>query len=59
MLGLSGLQRFEEDALDVPGVKGVLLEEGINDFGLPPATTTPADLIAGYEEVIAMAHAQG
>ncbi len=59
MLGLSGLQRFEEDALDVPGVKGVLLEEGINDFGLPPATTTPADLIAGYEEVIAMAHAHG
>jgi lysophospholipase L1-like esterase len=58
-LGLSGVQRFEEDALDVPGVKGVLLEEGINDLGIPPATTTPAQLIAGYEEVIAMAHAKG
>lgn len=59
MLGLSGVQRFQEDALDVPGVTGVLLQEGINDFGLPPQTTTPADLIAGYEKVIAMAHADG
>lgn len=59
MLGLSGVQRFKEDALDVPGVKGVLLQEGINDLGLPPATTTPAQLIAGYEQVIAMAHAAG
>lgn len=57
MLGLSGVQRFQEDALDVPGVKGVLLQEGINDLGLPPQSTTPADLIAGYEKVIAMAHA--
>ena len=59
MLGLSGVQRFQEDALDVPGVKGVLLQEGINDLGLPPQSTTPADLIAGYEKVIAMAHADG
>jgi lysophospholipase L1-like esterase len=59
MLGLSGVQRFQEDALDVPGVKGVLLQEGINDLGLPPQSTTPADLIAGYEKVIAMAHAAG
>lgn len=59
MLGLSGDQRFREDALDVPGVKGVLLQEGINDLGLPPQTTTPADLIAGYEKVIEMAHADG
>jgi lysophospholipase L1-like esterase len=59
MLGLSGVQRFEEDALEVPGVTGVLLQEGINDFGLPPQSTTPADLIAGYEKVITMAHADG
>ena len=59
MLGLSGVQRFQDDALDVPGVTGVLLQEGINDLGLPPQTTTPADLIAGYEKVIAMAHADG
>ncbi|HUE06439.1 MAG TPA: GDSL-type esterase/lipase family protein [Acidimicrobiales bacterium] len=59
MLGLSGVQRFREDALAVPGVKGVLLQEGINDLGLPPQSTTPADLISGYEQVIAMAHADG
>ncbi|HZU78427.1 MAG TPA: GDSL-type esterase/lipase family protein [Acidimicrobiales bacterium] len=59
MMGLSGLQRFEQDALDVAGVKGVLLVEGINDLGLPPATTTAADLIAGYEQAITMAHAKG
>jgi lysophospholipase L1-like esterase len=59
LLGLSGVQRFEEDALDVPGVKGVIVLEGINDLGIPPATTTPSQLIAGYEELIAMAHARG
>jgi lysophospholipase L1-like esterase len=59
LLGLSGVQRFEEDALDVPGVKGVIVLEGINDLGIPPATTTPNQLIAGYEELIAMAHAHG
>jgi len=59
MLGLSALQRFKEDALDVPGVKGVLFTEGINDLGLPPATTTSDQLIAGYERIIAMAHAAG
>ena len=59
MLGLSGVHGFQEDALDVPGVRGVLLQEGINDLGLPPQSTTPADLIAGYEKVIAMAHADG
>lgn len=58
-LGLSGLQRFREDALDVPGVRDVILMEGINDLGLPPATTTPSELIAGYEQAIAMAHGAG
>lgn len=59
LLGLSGVQRFEEDALDVPGVKGVIVLEGINDLGIPPATTTPGQLIAGYEDLIAMAHERG
>jgi lysophospholipase L1-like esterase len=59
LLGLSGVQRFQEDALDVPGVKGVIVQEGINDLGIPPAVTTPSQLIAGYEKVIAMAHSQG
>lgn len=57
--GLSGLQRFGEDALDQPGVGGVLLLEGINDLGAPPATATAATIIAGYEQAIAEAHAAG
>ena len=59
LLGPSGVQRFQQDVLDVPGVRGVLVLEGINDLGIPPATTTPAQLIADYEQVIAMAHAAG
>jgi lysophospholipase L1-like esterase len=56
-LGPSGVQRFRRDALDVAGVRGVIVQEGINDLGIPPATTTPADLIAGYRTLITMAHA--
>ena len=59
LLGLSGVQRFRQDVLDVPGVRGVLVLEGINDLGIPPAVTTPAELIAGYQQLIAMAHAAG
>ena len=57
--GPSGLQRFQQDALDVPGVKDVILLEGINDLGIPGTTTTPSQLIAGYEQAISMAHAAG
>ncbi len=59
LLGLSGVQRFQEDALNVPGVKGVIVQEGINDLGIPPAVTTSSELIAGYKTIIAMAHAEG
>ena len=59
LMGPSGVQRFQQDALDQPGVRGVILQEGINDLGIPPPITTPSELIAGYEKVIAMAHAQG
>jgi len=58
-LGPSGLERFQQDALDVAGVKDVILLEGINDIGLPGTTTTPSELIAGYEQAISMAHAAG
>lgn len=57
MLGLSGVQRFRRDALDVAGVRGVIVQEGINDLGIPPATTTAQQLIAGYKKLIRMAHA--
>jgi len=57
-LGLSGVQRFKEDALDQAGESGVLVLEGINDLGLPPDSTADK-VIAGYEQLIAEAHAAG
>jgi lysophospholipase L1-like esterase len=65
-LGVSGLARFDHDALDAPGVKYVIVLEGIVDIGLPGtefAPTTEAvsvdDLIAGMKQLIARAHERG
>jgi lysophospholipase L1-like esterase len=55
--GPSALHRFRQDALEVPGCTGVLFMEGINDLGLSQATAS--QLISGYKQVIAMAHAAG
>ncbi len=52
--GPSALHRFRADALDVPGCTGVLFMEGINDLGL--GQRTASQLIAGYKQIIAMAH---
>jgi len=61
--GTSALNRFQHDALDEPGVKAVILLEGINDIGTgigPDGTTlTAQDLINGYQTLIAQAHAAG
>ena len=68
---VSALARFERDALAVPGVRHVVLLEGINDIGFPGANldgqalADPADartaeeLIGAYRQLIARAHAQG
>jgi lysophospholipase L1-like esterase len=60
-LGISAERRFAHDALDVPGVRDVILLEGINDIGylVGPngATLTAHDLINGYKKLIAQAHA--
>ncbi|MFJ1455407.1 GDSL-type esterase/lipase family protein [Nocardia sp. N2S4-5] len=58
LLGPSGLARFERDALNRAGVGGVLVQEGINDLGLPPHADAPA-MIAGYEQLIEAAHRHG
>ncbi len=58
LLGPSALARFERDALDHAGVSGVLVQEGINDLGLPPAASA-AQVIAGYEQLITAAHHAG
>jgi lysophospholipase L1-like esterase len=70
-LGMSGLARFERDALGVAGVTHIVVLEGGNDLGFPGATlgerllADPADapsaedLIAAYRQLIARTHARG
>lgn len=68
--GVSAEARFERDALSQPGVKAVILLEGINDIGfagLPDSgcskpnnpNVTPAQIEAGYRHLIGLAHARG
>jgi lysophospholipase L1-like esterase len=68
--GQSAEVRFERDALSQPGVKDVILLEGINDIGFSGetdtgcftpsnATVTAAEIEAGYLKLIQMAHARG
>jgi lysophospholipase L1-like esterase len=63
--GASAQARFARDALDQPGVRDVIVLEGINDIGLSVGPRhldtglTPAQIIAGYRDLIAQAHARG
>ncbi|WP_040783048.1 GDSL-type esterase/lipase family protein [Nocardia pneumoniae] len=62
-IGEPGLERFDRDALTVPGVTSVLVNFGINDLilggmaGQPPATAD--ELIAGFSALAHRAHAAG
>ncbi|WP_431957395.1 GDSL-type esterase/lipase family protein [Nocardia lijiangensis] len=62
-IGERGLDRFERDARDVPGVRHILVHFGINDLILggmgdqPPSTAT--ELIDGFTELARRAHAAG
>ena len=57
LFGEDALARFLRDAAGVSGARYVILLEGINDIGF---TGTPvARIIAGYENLIAAAHAAG
>jgi lysophospholipase L1-like esterase len=63
--GASAQARFARDALEQPGVRDVIVLEGINDIGLSvgplhsDAGLTAARVIAGYRDLIAQAHARG
>jgi lysophospholipase L1-like esterase len=63
--GPKALARFQRDALDIPGVRAILLLEGINDIGWafdPRGDGGPlsaADIIAAYQTLIRRAHAKG
>jgi lysophospholipase L1-like esterase len=59
--GVSATKRFAHDALGQPGVRDVILMEGINDIGNNAgpggAPLTAQDLIDGYRNLIQQAHA--
>jgi lysophospholipase L1-like esterase len=67
--GVNAVARFERDALDSPGARDIIVLIGINDFGfsaLPPnpaynpvTDVSAAQVIAGYQQLIAQAHARG
>jgi lysophospholipase L1-like esterase len=56
--GQSGLSRFGRDALDQTNVRVIIVWEGTNDIGVHPYMTAK-DLIHGYLQLIAAAHARG
>ncbi|MEJ0006751.1 MAG: SGNH/GDSL hydrolase family protein [Steroidobacteraceae bacterium] len=73
-MGDSALARFDEDVLSLPNVKYLIIFEGVNDIGnrFGPHTTgqpnlpgldqpeiTVEQMIAGYKQLIARAHARG
>jgi len=68
--GTSALTRFDRDVLSTPGLTHIIVLEGINDIGTggfnfpgtagpAPPERTAADLIVGYRQLIARAHANG
>jgi len=62
--GISALARLDRDVLTRPGVKWVILLEGINDINIRtrPNGTNPLtvdELIWGYRQIIERCHAQG
>jgi lysophospholipase L1-like esterase len=58
--GQSALARFDRDVLAVPGVTHVVVLEGVNDLGGGGAEPPTAEqLMAGYRQLIARAHAHG
>ncbi|MEN3274286.1 MAG: hypothetical protein V7631_76 [Massilia sp.] len=61
LAGRSILERFDRDVLATAGVRYLTLMIGINDIGNSPnENPIPAEeLIAGYRQVIARAHAKG
>ncbi len=54
--GDSALRRLDRDVLTEPGVRWVVLFEGINDVS---NRSTAADLIAAYQQIIQRTHARG
>jgi len=73
-MGESALARFDEDVLSLPNVKYLIVFEGVNDIGnrfgrrgpnqpnfpgLDQPEITAEEMIAGYKQIVARAHAKG
>lgn len=65
-MGVNALARFQRDVLAQPGIRAVIVLMGINDIAwkdtplaLSDESTTAQDLITGYQQLIARAHARG
>jgi lysophospholipase L1-like esterase len=62
-LGPAGVERFPHQVLEQPGVRWVIVFEGVNDMGgarSPAAADSVSDgLIAAYKQMIEQAHARG
>lgn len=61
--GPAALARFDRDVLSVPGVRYVVVLEGVNDIGsaknMHIAPPRPEEIIASYRQIIARAHDHG
>lgn len=67
--GVNAQARFGRDVLSQPGARDVILLEGINDIGFsqtpnsgctrPNTAVTAQQIIRGYQQIIARAHAAG
>ena len=65
-LGPNALARFDRDVLAVPGVRWVVVLEGVNDIGTAVAArskgepaATARDVIAAYRQIVTRAHSHG
>jgi lysophospholipase L1-like esterase len=54
--GVPALARLDRDVFAQTGVRTVILLEGVNDIGF---NASAAEIIAGYQQVIALTHARG
>ncbi|MGV9386132.1 SGNH/GDSL hydrolase family protein [Nonomuraea sp. NPDC003707] len=59
--GTAGLTRFRRDVLERPGVRTVIIMDGINDLAEwnKPRQATARQIIDGHKELIRAAHARG
>ncbi|MFC7518655.1 SGNH/GDSL hydrolase family protein [Herbaspirillum sp. GCM10030257] len=65
-MGVNALARMEQDVFSQPGVTDLIVLIGINDIGWPGSPFAPAErpvtlseLVSGYSQLIASAHARG